>query len=140
MTFVAKHSSYSLLLERLSGQCCTKTCVSTSVSLKCLKCQNVKCFAGYRMRILCLKVGKSVTQGKEFATLLITTPEPPLSVTPAPESPLCKNTFYIMRSFLSARLMGTSLRPGNCKISVHPSLFVMNNKTFESMEFTLNNV
>lgn len=48
---------------------------------------------GYRMRILCLKVGKSDTQGKEFATLWITTPELPLSATPALESPLCKYTF-----------------------------------------------
>lgn len=48
--------------------------------------------ADYRMRILCLKVGRSGTQGKEFATLWITTPEPLLSATPALESPLCKNT------------------------------------------------
>lgn len=47
------------------------------------------------MRILCLKVGRSGTQGKEFATLWITTPEPPLSATLALESPLCKNPFEI---------------------------------------------
>lgn len=55
----------------------------------------VRVSAGYRMRILCLKVGRSGTQGKGFATLWITTPEPQLSATHALESLLCKNTFQI---------------------------------------------
>lgn len=46
------------------------------------------------MRILCLKVGRSDTQGKESAILWITTPEPLLSVTPALESPPCKTSIY----------------------------------------------
>lgn len=43
------------------------------------------------MRILFLKGGRSATQGKEFATLWITTPGPRPSVTLALGNPLCKN-------------------------------------------------
>lgn len=57
---------------------------------------------GFRMRILFLKGGRSGTQGKEFATLWITTPGPLLSVTLALENPLCKNTLrFFTSSFVS---------------------------------------
>lgn len=57
------------------------------------------------MRILCLKVGRFGIREKEFATLWTTTPEPQLSMTPALESPPCKQTIITCIVFLLGKML-----------------------------------
>lgn len=61
------------------------------------------CLLGYKTRTLCLKAGRSDTPEKVCATLWITTLEPQLSTTRAPENPLCKILFFSL-CFLQPRV------------------------------------